>query len=724
MRDVGAQLLVPAVTGDAHDHGPRRRQRVGFGAGRGRVAELLRRHRRRVRGWPAVRRRREPRGGAGRRARRQRGDGAVRRRRRRRPAVPARRRARTSWSACSPSARARSSARTATTTSCRCRVATAARRFPEAENTVLYVRARPASATRPGSRPRRSSACCGGSGTRSRATSRCSTSDQIIAQFDRLGVQIFLATLALAAVSLVIGGIGIANVMVMSVTERTREIGVRLAIGARRRRCCGSSCSRRRCWPGPAAWLECSPQRCSAWPQPPWRRRFPAIPPLWAVASGLVTSVGGRRVGRLLAGASCGGARSGGGTALRMSATLPHRDRRWRRLCRAGRGTRAGRAPVSTSRSSIGTTTTSSSRCSIRSPPRVCRRPTSPRRFAGSCGASDNVRVLLGDVVRVDVDGRRVELASGEGLSLPRLRARHRRDARLLRSRRLGPSRAPGLKTLDDAVAIRRRVLMAFETGRARGRPGSPARAAHVRRHRRRSDRRGDGRRDRRDRAAGARRRVRSRLRRRPRASCCWRAGRRFWPATSSRCGLGAGRPSSGSASRSASGRSVTHVDDSTVAVGEERIAAGTVVWAAGVQASPAGAHARCTRRSARAGRGARGSVGAGHPEVFVAGDLMLTAGRRRSSGPGRGAGGHAGGTHRGRQRSSGVLHGQADGALPLSRSGQDGDDRPSPGDRRSRVDPVDRLSGVAGLAVPPPRVPDRLQEPRRGAACSGWSPM
>ena len=60
------------------------------------------------------------------------------------------------------------------------------------------------------------------------------TADQIIAQFDRLGLQIFLATIALAAVSLLIGGIGIANVMVMSVTERTREIGVRLAIGARR----------------------------------------------------------------------------------------------------------------------------------------------------------------------------------------------------------------------------------------------------------------------------------------------------------------------------------------------------------------------------------------------------------------------------------------------------------------------------------------------------------
>ena len=478
-----------------------------------------------------------------------------------------------------------------------------------------------------------------------------STADQIIAQFDKLGAQIFLATIGLAGVSLIIGGIGIANVMVMSVTERTREIGVRLAIGAKRREVLrqflfeagdvvGSRRrGRRRRRP-----------RCSAWWPRPWRPRFRRCRRCgrwrrdWARRSPWGFSpVTGPRAARPR---STRSRRSGTNDAplLRMWSSSAAASRGWPRR------RPSARAPVRV-------TVVDRHNHHVFQPLlyQVATAGLSPADIAAPIRwilrRQSNVRVLLGDVVGIDIAHRRVTLAEGGDLDYDFLIV-----ATGVTHAYFGhdewAAHAPGLKTLDDAVAIRRRVLMAFEWAEREPDPdrqrelltfvvigGGPTGVemagaiAEIAR-------------------AGAARRVRcGRTADRARDPARRRADDpldlRGVTADSARAALVALGVEVREQAR------VTEAAESGVRLGEERIAAGTIVWAAGVQASPVGRMlGGPVDRMGRVEVSAR-FVGAGPPRGLRRGRRDDATRTRRAAPSWRGASRDAGRPCRGRERAA-----------------------------------------------------------------------
>lgn len=171
-------------------------------------------------------------------------------------------------------------------------VGTLRRRYPGVDRTLLYIRARPDRLEQARDETEFLLRRLRRLAPEADNDFNLSSADQIIRTFDNLSAAIGLVTVALAGVSLFIGGIGIANVMVIAVTERTREIGLRLAVGAPR-------VAVQRQFLVEAAVLSSLGGLAGVlvalligWLASLAVSGFSAVPPLWAVAAGLLVSVG------------------------------------------------------------------------------------------------------------------------------------------------------------------------------------------------------------------------------------------------------------------------------------------------------------------------------------------------------------------------------------------------------------------------------------------------
>jgi putative ABC transport system permease protein len=114
----------------------------------------------------------------------------------------------------------------------------------------------------------------------------------MVEDFHKVTAMVALVVVVLSSIGLLVGGIGVMNIMLVSVTERTREIGIRKAIGARRSDIVLQFLTEAVVLTGLGGmlgmffgWLVSLVARLV----------FPSLPtavPMWALVSGVVVSVG------------------------------------------------------------------------------------------------------------------------------------------------------------------------------------------------------------------------------------------------------------------------------------------------------------------------------------------------------------------------------------------------------------------------------------------------
>ena len=145
-----------------------------------------------------------------------------------------------------------------------------------------------------------------------------STADQLVEQFRSVTSMVTLVMVVLSSIGLLVGGIGVMNIMLVSVTERTREIGVRKAIGARRRDIILQFLTEAVVLTGLGGMIGMLFGWLVSMVSPPGVPEPAHAVPLWAVGLGIACQRRHRPVLRHLAGQQGRAAGSGGSAALRI----------------------------------------------------------------------------------------------------------------------------------------------------------------------------------------------------------------------------------------------------------------------------------------------------------------------------------------------------------------------------------------------------------------------